>query len=1407
MNIEKLLEKLRTIFSPESAQFLTIRDLLLSNPLDPEEGAIKAEDFLITAITTEKNKKRRNIYKSALDMVLHSRGYFTDELGDLEKTLFLIPFEQSSLNPNAKNSKYPLEDPRIWLFINKIRIMISNCIDQAASPTTRMQDKVQELFRLIKALMEKLNKQGPDSLDECHGAEIELAKQLHLYQLNYLKVCLSTLRNRKILKTTVEQSIWASAVRQAVEDLTKVRSAEFVKTTGGGESKLKETLRTLTEIHERRINYFMHRAKLLFEPFGFHAEATLSNIQPNQPKMITPRGKKAYNPLEHMETIKLQSCLETQTKFLVDVECFVTAHALLMGHQQHPEKVPEALNLAARLVENNNPLGIFIEACALTLMTPPTKERWNHTFERLQDIVIPACWRFSVAELWLCLSEYFVQHCNATRPFYRDLAITCTNQIIDRFGEKAFIMGRLQLARILKDDKQVTALEMDLQQLKPNVADETPRISDTVPYAKLSQYLIAKLETFGPEPQLECYLSMMLDDNPPGLETIIKLLLNHASPQRVFAVEAVQKKYGEEYVNPLKICQGVLRKKSFDRYLMIWGPIYCDALDNNLLKERIDFWQEQGLSPNDIKVKLYAEIRSYLYPALYGDDALIPGGRNFLVELDRKILEVTLILIKAIEENPQSTDFVFCRDKPGLIYAIFAELALQENNWYVAEMLAQLAIARAGAALDHSGSPRKSTPSTSPPAVQKSITVSPEVPQKNRLRGLNFRSVGKRASAAVLTQSGSANDLSSHTSGSLTTGSNSPQLSSESRDQSRLSSPRSQLLERESSSPIAIRPTTHSSPTKRDTSPRNNRPITPLDLTNLALPGTSPTSSPHVKSAGESGPRQVVPVADNIPSTLGYLMRAIVIWNRSLKGNNNRDKAEINRFKESLEAARKTSKERPSDDEELCYIKGMIWWNYFDSGYDELWLIDEDREKYKRTLGGLREARRQALQTDERKRRYTIIKIIRDYWVRALKGDNNPSFKMFPPAAVAYEKYLWYWVTDFDFNTKELETAMLELASLCDEADEVHGHTPAAHSSASIKIKCSDTFRKFGTLLAIQEECKLKYDKAARHVMTDAAQEANFNRRLNDLRATEHQFCLQQLEEKERTVTKFGVAINSEDYPSRDAILSEIKHEFKNDVISTLRERILDLLRQKWCTEELRQWFSRKSGCEIDPSDLRQRISLATLQKRFELIINSEFNKADPASLEQRILAKVGSELSSLRQPVIDWLMHKKVRGPLLAPFQVARLLPVSRNFNHSATIFLTDCRLSYSQEEPKLSPCTFTSLPFQQKFLNSEFTFARSIEAEKEQNFCLEISCAEGENFPTLDLLLHCFQQAQQVYCYSRKVTLVNSTPVLKPDNNRLIISHLDIAIFGCIRLIQGRHQTGKKIRDSQLGELVDFL
>ena len=489
----------------------------------------------------------------------------------------------------------------------------------------------------------------------------------------------------------------------------------------------------------------------------------------------------------------------------------------------------------------------------------------------------------------------------------------------------------------------------------------------------------------------------------------------------------------------------------------------------------------------------------------------------------------------------------------------------------------------------------------------------------------------------------------------------------------------------------------------------------------------------------------------------------------------------------------------------------MIWWNYFDSERDyELWLNDEDRTKYSDTYARSKGTRWESMIDEERKRRYTIVRIIKSYFFRALiKSPKITHFRMFPPAAVAFEKYLWYQVTDFYSDSKEIEEKrkalddkrderlddiIRELKEILNEAVVVHGYIFAEYSLARILEKYSDLFRKDGTLADMYASIKSRFDRSERFLIIDQGAKSNLIRRVEDLKKSEHQLSLQALEEKEKSVTRFGVAINCEDYPARDTILSEIEEEFKNGDESTLPERILTKLSQYWSTEELRGWFSHKSGYDTEPSLPLKRI------------IKNEFKNPDRSSLKQRILAKIRSELSSLRQPILHWLSQNDVRGELPGTFSVARLLPVNRNFNNAASTFLSECRRSYPPEVLKPLRCSLQGLPFDQKFHHSLFSFSCINMPETEQEFALKISCGEQNNFIDLESLQHCFVQAQQLYCYLKKVTFLNATPIQKPKNNQLIVSHLDIMVFGIIRIIQGKHP-GKRIRDSQASSLLDLL
>jgi hypothetical protein len=1071
LNIELLLKQLKGVFPelPESPTDLSeicikIETILRDKSLNIEERADILEAFLIEYINIHNNIHTSNLYKLALKMVLLNRGYFTDMLGKLEAVLLLLPEDNALIDLKNKPARGSEERKKSWLdqlghtFINSVRIQISECVDQPGSLATI----IRQLLRLMKGL----------------------CRQHQELELDYLNLCLSKIREQRIISTTIEHSRWAEVSLATLRRIQAIKESNSKKPHQGTESMARQKLMRELDTQRVRGTYYSSCSTLRLEPLGYFVEAKVQSLFLMDSLRQSPRAKKAHH--FDLESIKLTAIQAYHEQHDEEITLFGRAYDIFINHSIDQNKFVDLLDIALRLKNIKSAFAGFVKIVAMMLSCPLSKALYDHYFQKLQqlDLVIPENWRLSIAQIWLKLSEYFHINGCETRPYYRLYAINCCKQISDRYGLRAFTLAKLQHAKILNHSLQIKECSELLSTIKPDDNNSAFDLRNHT-YSKQIQYLLVSYllerESASPptsplsrssldestqsmlnERLVDKFRNLMAENYPHGLEIAIGHLLNDASNQQQIVIEAVRSQFGEEYINPLILCKKLfehpcvtqdiplldpkhrgrekVESQIFNRYLMIWAPIYINAISNNLQPAQINEWRNLGFNDNAIRFKLYTYARSLLYAALHeSNDDLVPGGCDYLLEMDTELISINLQLITAIKEDKESKFFAFARDVPGLLEALLAEIAYSEKNYTVVEQLANTSISFC---TDIASYPRKnSQPSTSPrssiiidmpkkPSVDLlSLPISHSPPSRNS-------SLGRQRS---ITRTAVRDDSFSPSPASL---------------------PNSCV-----DSPLRKRASTF----RADSKPVEVFPAQPSPM--------SPRS--RNRSASEISPSKDLAEKRTIPSYLGYLLRALVIWHTKIENNINPNPADIKEFQKNIEDA-KSSRENI---QEHYYIRAKIWLMYQNTQRNPLWISEHDLTKLAKDLKAFKKtdyAYSEAFPTDDRRYDYLIIKQARSKLVRALTG------KMFPPASLTLAKDIYYWQTEYDGKDQQAaERFLAQTVGFLEEAIGVHGYNPSLHYYGLMIRGNLEYFRNAGSIAFLLKKIKTYLDEAELFIYLD----------------------------------------------------------------------------------------------------------------------------------------------------------------------------------------------------------------------------------------------------------------------------------------------------------------------------------
>lgn len=187
------------------------------------------------------------------------------------------------------------------------------------------------------------------------------------------------------------------------------------------------------------------------------------------------------------------------------------------------------------------------------------------------------------------------------------------------------------------------------------------------------------------------YIGLSGKTLPQRITTAIMTLLNKESLEYPVVFKDVQIHFGPKYTQPLVLCE-ILRRYDMDLYLCTWAPIYCDAINNGQQAEQVALWRERGFSDEDINFKLYTYCRSILFSERDDSGEIRLCVRELIFDLDNRLIKINESRIVSIKKESDRCCFLFARSTPGLLEAIFAQLALYEHNYSVAEYFANESI-------------------------------------------------------------------------------------------------------------------------------------------------------------------------------------------------------------------------------------------------------------------------------------------------------------------------------------------------------------------------------------------------------------------------------------------------------------------------------------------------------------------------------------------------------------------------------------------------------------------------------------------------------------------------------------------------------------------------------------------
>ncbi len=966
------------LFDPFTLVSYQIRKILTNVTLNDETKRNHLEAYLIEKIKSDDNIRNRESYRLALKFSLHTRGYFTDDLGQLEKLLLMLPLEDSH-NPDQKFANNPLVNQILWQQINEVRVELSRCFNIPESYCS----KLERLAKAIRGIIKKHQHLKTDSTTAT--TEKEIQESIRQFISSFLDKALNLIDEAMVQKNNDGWSLWASAALEGLDyirDLTSQTSIDHIELSK----------------HQTRLTYFVTFLHAFNEPISIYINSELT-----KPSII---------PLEKLEEMKNSAIPpEINEKSQKDNQLFLEAYQSIRAVDKPIDFLNRIFQIAIALESDGCSIGTFIRITACILTEPLSYTQWLSYLEKLQCIAVPMQWQNELSGIWLVLAEFFVNNYSNERVFFKEAALSCLTKTNNT------------LQCNFKEISDIEILSSLLQQIKQDSLKERPSQKTVTLYTKNTQYALCKFLLQDTKdydkidiPILDGIITELLDSkNPYCLAEIVKVLCVN-SALKDSAERVIEIKYNPDIKYPRVFCEQVLQPMNFNKYLLIWGPLVCKEainsyyLPNNTIED-LHFTDEIQLARC---VQVRHHLREQLFDKMINSN-IVSCGFMYLKVLDKKLYELQFRLMSNRNLNKLFYALNFTEGRPGLLQAVYALLFFYNGNYYAAEQMADLSLQYAPVFQKEE---KRTSHILTSASIQPSIIGTPDGGNSPETQRKLFSAPPKTSPRLIITPTAPAEspETSPRSAPSLPTNTALPLKLLRVSDPSSLSNGRT-------SSPSLPHIGANRSP--NEVSDISSGTIISTRARSITINNRSPNGATDLSST-VSSPRVRSTTIHKIPSntslfsnlepkrstTLGYLIKAMIIWETRLKNNNHRSERDIAQFKTLLESTQKSSE----PDEERNFITGMRWLCYLNSynestrKYDILWLLGNDKEQYKSNKANIKtkdKARMRQIQslTKGDLKEYTLYKLVR-YYLTNKQSTDNPNTKKFPPASLIIYQHL-----------------------------------------------------------------------------------------------------------------------------------------------------------------------------------------------------------------------------------------------------------------------------------------------------------------------------------------------------------------------------------------------------------------
>lgn len=187
---------------------------------------------------------------------------------------------------------------------------------------------------------------------------------------------------------------------------------------------------------------------------------------------------------------------------------------------------------------------------------------------------------------------------------------------------------------------------------------------------------------------------------------------------------------------------------------------------------------------------------------------------------------------------------------------------------------------------------------------------------------------------------------------------------------------------------------------------------------------------------------QLVPLQNDKPSFLGYLLLAKILWDTRMKDNAPTE-ADVTDFQSYIKIAKGATNPK-----ERSYIEAEILLCAYNTNYHPHWISNTDLNELVAGIHRLENEEQRVFLTHQHRQDFAVFLKIKHLLERALEGE------LFPPAVMIYSRHVVHWVrAEYPHRYGQ---CIEKVAGYLKEACLVHGFAPAFYQYALLGLQNPD---------------------------------------------------------------------------------------------------------------------------------------------------------------------------------------------------------------------------------------------------------------------------------------------------------------------------------------------------------------